>query len=1057
MKKILGVVYLAAFCLTLAVTAGAQTQITSGAIQGTVTDPSGAVVPGADIEVKNLDTNFTRKLTTDTGGRFVALLLPPGRYTVTVKKEGFAELVNENVNLNVGQTINLSLGMKVAGAEARVVVTDTPTVETVRVEQSTTLNEITIGTTPILGRKFEDLLTLTPGVSIVQGPDGDEITFVGQRGIFTNISLDGGDYINGFFGEQVGGQRAPVDISVEAIKEFQVIVTGGSAEFGRTASGVVNVVTKSGTNDFHGSFFHYQRLEALTSDDSQGRPLKDFHREQTGGTLGGPIVKDKVFWFAAFEQIGGNLERPGLSQQLGSVACPVTTPLITNAADRPLIASNVDCSRVALINFIGTHPVTSGQQEGNPIRRPLHNSALFGRFDWLVTPRNNLNISYNFNRSIKINETFDVDTYGNSANGTEGSSRIQVVNVNLNSTITPRILNEGHFTYSRERRPRAANASNIPADTALGITDPTFAPNGPFTASFRFGQPFFLQPGVDELFYRTQIRDNISVVAGRHTFKLGGEWIHSLNDQVFRGFFEGRYIFTSVEGFMRYASPSSLGPGFGPTTVGCADGTFTDVNLLITPNPFDSSTYMCPNGSAFVNGPLNLYLQAAAGDGSPATDAAGASTIDNEEYAIFAQDKWQIRSNFTLSYGLRWEAQIFPNPTVPPLQTAYGAFLGDSRLPTDGTLHSQKRMFQPRVGFSWDPWNNGKSALRASWGIFNARQNMLSQVGSITANGVQQQTVFRDTALIVLLMRGVGLPAAAAAPGWPGLLPPPGAGSCTAPFTGVFMGMQVTNQMVTNPFPCFSGVRVFKDDYHNPRIYVTNVAYEFEVARDTSLYADFTHSKGVYLTRFIDLKGPLSFEPFLGGATLSTVTNSRGKSLYRGFTVGLRKRFSNRFQLESNYVFSTDRDDDSNERDPFTDRNCDINNLALDYAFSDRDIRHKFNFFAFFELPWNFQANTRMQARSAQPQFGIVSAPNCGTRNNDRKDNEYFSFDWRLQRPIKFGERFEVIPTIEMFNTFNNKNNVNPLSAPILRNFDGFVRQGVGDPLQVQLSFKIRW
>jgi hypothetical protein len=296
----------------------------------------------------------------------------------------------------------------------------------------------------------------------------------------------------------------------------------------------------------------------------------------------------------------------------------------------------------------------------------------------------------------------------------------------------------------------------------------------------------------------------------------------------------------------------------------------------------------------------------------------------------------------------------------------------------------------------------------------------------------------------------------------------------------VFNGQQVTNQMVTNPFPCFTGVRVFKDDYRNPRIYVANVSYEFEVPRDTSVYADFTHSKGVYLTRFIDLKGPAnsdfpSFEPFLGGATLSTVTNSLGKSLYRGLTLGLRKRFSNRFQLEGNYVFSTDRDDDSNERDPFTDRNCNFNNRSLDYAFADRDIRHKFNFFGFFELPWNFQANTRMQVRSAQPfpgnpaVFGATADPlnttSCpgGVRNNDRKDNAFFSFDWRLQRPIKFGERFEVIPTFEMFNTFNRENNIiqdvnsGTRSAPGLFNFDGFLRQGVGDPLQVQLSLKIRW
>jgi outer membrane receptor for ferrienterochelin and colicin len=126
--------------------------------------------------------------------------------------------------------------------------TQSISVESTRTATASTLDQRTIEATPILGRKFEDLLTLTPGVSVVQGPDGDEITFSGQRGVFNNISLDGGDYNNGFFGEQMGGQRAAIDITLEAVKEFQVVATGANAEYGRTAGGVVNVITKSGTN-----------------------------------------------------------------------------------------------------------------------------------------------------------------------------------------------------------------------------------------------------------------------------------------------------------------------------------------------------------------------------------------------------------------------------------------------------------------------------------------------------------------------------------------------------------------------------------------------------------------------------------------------------------------------------------------------------------------------------------------------------------------------------------------------------------------------------------------
>src|SRR5262249_2484699 len=283
-------------------------------------------------------------------------------------------------------------------------------------------NELTISSTPVLGRKFEDLLTLTPGVGIVQGADGDEINFAGQRGIFNNISLDGGDYNNGFFGEQVGGQRAAVDISMEAVREFQVVATGASAEFGRTAGGVVNVVTKSGTNDVHGSVFHYQRLEALTSNTSDGKPLTDFRREQSGGSIGGPIVPNKAFFFGTFEQIFENLRRDNLSTAIGS-PCSISAPVV--GANDAAIAASADCQRLALINFYKNR---FGQDESLPVIHSIKNSAALSRFDWNLTPNNTAGVSYNFDYSRNPNQTFDVPTYGTSANGIEGPSKINVVN-----------------------------------------------------------------------------------------------------------------------------------------------------------------------------------------------------------------------------------------------------------------------------------------------------------------------------------------------------------------------------------------------------------------------------------------------------------------------------------------------------------------------------------------------------------------------------------------------------------------------------------------------------
>ncbi|HMX30069.1 MAG TPA: carboxypeptidase regulatory-like domain-containing protein, partial [Blastocatellia bacterium] len=242
------------FTLT-AMTALAQSQSTTGAVQGTLVDEAGAVIAGATVEVKNLDNGSVKSLTSDDGGRFVFLQLQPGRYTLTASKQGYATVEQQNIALTVGQTVNLNLALKVSAVQERVTISAAPTIDTVKTESSTTLNETAISRTPVLGRKFEDLLTLTPGVSITQGPDGDEINFNGQRGIFNNISLDGGDYNNGFFAEQAGGQRAAIDVPIGAIKEFQVVATGANAEFGRAAGGFVNAITKSGTNQLHGDLF----------------------------------------------------------------------------------------------------------------------------------------------------------------------------------------------------------------------------------------------------------------------------------------------------------------------------------------------------------------------------------------------------------------------------------------------------------------------------------------------------------------------------------------------------------------------------------------------------------------------------------------------------------------------------------------------------------------------------------------------------------------------------------------------------------------------------------
>jgi hypothetical protein len=369
--------------------------------------------------------------------------------------------------------------------------------------------------------------------------------------------------------------------------------------------------------------------------------------------------------------------------------------------------------------------------------------------------------------------------------------------------------------------------------------------------------------------------------------------------------------------------------------------------------------------------------------------------------------------------------------------------LNNPLFPSNGTLPNQWKQFQPRVGFAWDVTGKGKSVWRASAGIYNGHQNMLSQVSSITTNGVQQQTLTSGSFVV---------PGGGAPPAYPNI------------FT--------TGIGPTSGGP--PGVHVFDRNYHNPRIYAYNTQFEQEIIRNLSMYADFSWSKGVYLTDFPDFnRADRGYFPTLGS---TVVTASMAHSDYRGFTIGARKRLSNHFQMEANYVYSHDYDNDSNERDPFTDytgpalSNCSATHSAancfplnLDWSPSARDIRHKFNAYMTGYMPWGFEGNVRLQVHSAEPNVNyrgtdpITGASANVPRNFGRKDNAYSTADWRLSRPFKFGDRYQLIPQVEMFNTFNSANNVNTLSAPALFDFNGFLRVGVGDPREVQLSVKFKF
>src|SRR5437867_10048493 len=286
----------------------AQAQSTTGVIRGTVSDPSGNVVVGAQVTVTETQTRFQRTLTTNEKGVFVAPLLPLGTYELRARAVGLGERRQTGIVLRVGETVDLALKLE-PGELAAVTVTGTPVVDVSRVETSTRLPNRAVTGLPNNGRNYLNLTLLTPNVAIVQGPDGDELTVAGQRGIHNNVSVDGADFNNPFFGEQRRGQRPPFTFNLDAVQEIVVTAGGATPEFGRTGRGFANVITKSGTNDLRGTVHYFGKFDAVAGTPEHTSPTgvvtkfePDFSQNQFGFTLGGPIKRDRAFFFLAYDQ-----------------------------------------------------------------------------------------------------------------------------------------------------------------------------------------------------------------------------------------------------------------------------------------------------------------------------------------------------------------------------------------------------------------------------------------------------------------------------------------------------------------------------------------------------------------------------------------------------------------------------------------------------------------------------------------------------------------------------------------------------------------------------------
>ncbi len=969
----------------------AQSQATTGVIEGIVTDSSGAVLPGVTVTLRNTATNFDQVQVTDSGGRFRGVLLPLGPYEIRASLEGFAPQLVRGVDLGVGQTRTVDIKMSQAAVSEELVVTaEAPLIETARTEGATRLNEEAMSDLPNNGRNFLEMTKLTPGVTIVQGPDGDELSINGQKGISNNISVDGADFNNPFFGEQRGGQRPAFTFNLDAVKEMVVVADGANAEFGRSQSGFVNVITKSGTNDMMGTAHAVFKQDSLSSDPKTpdgGTAPYEFDQTQFGFTFGGPLIRDRLFYFTAFD-----FQDASSTKQ--------TDP------------NRIEAAVVAELAKLGS------PNENGPIERTNDARVLLIKTDWNASARSLATLRYNYTWSEQVNGTFDVDSWGRSANAIE-KDHSHAVSGSFISTLQSNLLNEFRFQWAREDRPRPYNGPNITGQNRpLPDTAFDFTPGH----EKRFGMPFFIP--VEYYDTRIQFNNNVSWLRGAHSIKAGLEFNRVNSVQTFLGFANGRYIFDSMEGFL------------------------DDVQNR-------------------TNNHVLLYLQQA-GVGNISVEEAGTQSIPQTEPGVFIQDSWQATPNLNVQYGLRWEAQLQPDPITDPDEVFYAPFIGTTRggveFPSDGTVPSDTSMWQPRFGISWNPSGDGRKVLRANAGIFYGRIPGLALASSRSTNGSRGQTIFRSSVV-----------------NFDGCLP--------------IYPNKLEARCIGEPD--HPDVFVFDKDFQNPRTTSASVSWEQEVIPEYALLVKYNYAKGSHITRFLNGNDRLLWDgepedcsfacgPFSSGLGASggngvgalTVVSSTAKSLYHGVTLGVTKRPSHNLQFQAFYTYSKDKSDDDNERDPFSFRYAKITDLDAEYGYSDRDQRHRVNSWLLWNAPMGFEVNFRYSYRSAQPKSITASGADAATpqdrcssrfadgsckddaivtrRNLGRKDNQYSSLDVRVSKQFAVGG-VTVEPAIDVFNLMDSENFRRPEVTSLVFNFDGTVQSGAGDPRQMQLALRVIW
>ncbi|MEI9972386.1 MAG: TonB-dependent receptor [Ignavibacteriota bacterium] len=969
----------------------------SGTINGSVTDPTGASVPAAEITIRNVETGIERKTQTTGAGDYSAAFLPPGHYEVQTSKAGFTAVLRKDLVLQVGQTLTVNLGLTVQAAQQEVTVTGAaPVVDTEKTENSQVVSDSAVSNLPVAGRRWDTFVLLTPNVT-TDGTSG-LVSYRGISGLYNSNTVDGANNNQALFSEARGRALSGAYVySLDSIREYQVTASNYSAELGQAAGGVVNAVTKSGANAFHGDLFYYLRYPTWAALDPFPKSQKIYSQpihqwQQFGGSGGGPIIKDKLFFFVTYDG----------SRKVN----PVTYTSTTNAQTQltcPTQLTPTQCG--GALNFLtgltGTYP------------RATNQDVAFGKLDYQITQRHHLSTSFDWMNYRAPNAYSTSPSYNNDSIQTNGSyfyhERIFVAN--LDSTITPTMVNNVRFQWGRDLEVAGAN-SPAPYVSLSNITN-----YGEFYALPRTAEP-------DE--HRTQIADTVSKIHGHHSFKAGFDFnrIHEVMINLFQG--TGRYTYsgTAQQAFTNWAL-DTFGVNAGDGETGKHFNTFTQVNDPIT--------------------------------------HVGKDDFFNDDFSAFFEDSWKATSKLTLNLGLRYDIFMIPQPPQPntstPLETLYTS-----------TIHVPKDQFAPRVGIAWEI--SPKTVLRTGYGLFFAKTTNTTYYNTRVENGVFQQT-FNCTGLTtsptcpqLSFPNVIWTP-----PGGP--LAAPFAGALTPQVTT--FAPPALSQASRGQVPDWENPRVHEGDVTLERelpggisasaAYVVSRAERLPIFVDANL-APATTTKSYDILTTSGSVSQTYTVPFYTARTdtgtgIIQVGYSDVNSWYNSMVLSARRPFRHNLEFTANYTLSKAMDggqiSGSNGTFAGSDNPVDPKNRKPEWAASELDQRHRFVFNGVWAPTinsisskavkliangWSF--STIVTLGSGHPQQANISGTpspldgglTAGVANNASANAGragwlprdpyvapgFHNVDFRLARQFSISERMKLTLLGEVFNIFNTTN-----------------------------------